>query len=164
MGRALHWGTGSPASLSCLSLSHCVALGHVTSLSALAPLCDGVVPPNRALSACLLIFVLVKCLRGVLGEALRGHMAGTDPSLEASRSRALFSFPRARGRSHARRGFAGEERSGGPVALPSSLSLAAVCRLKHFTDSAHSALGKHAGKQTALLSGGQLKISLRDGG
>lgn len=35
-GTALHRGTGNPASLSCLSLSHCVALGHCHF-----PLCPG---------------------------------------------------------------------------------------------------------------------------
>lgn len=29
-GQSPRWGTGSPASLSCPALSHCVALGHVT--------------------------------------------------------------------------------------------------------------------------------------
>lgn len=109
-GRALRWGTGNPASLSCLSLSHCVALGHVTSLSAPAPLCHGVVPPNRALSACLLVFVLVKCLGGVFGDALPGRgrhgpIARGEPWLstvlcpQSSRSRAQCGW-RERWRTH----------------------------------------------------------------
>lgn len=146
-GRALRWGTGNPASLSCLSLSHCVALGHVTSLSAPAPLCHGVVPPNRALSACLLVFVLVKCLGGVFGDALPGR-GRHRPVAHGGPRQSTVLRPQS-SRSHAQRGRAGGERGGGPITLPWWLSCLPFETLSS-ADSAPSALHTRAGTQTAL--------------
>lgn len=87
-GTALHRGTGSPASLSFLSLSHCVALGHCHFPLCLGSSAMGWFHPAQ-LSACLPSLSL-RSFGGVLGEALPGQGRHSPGPV-------LFSFPKAAG-------------------------------------------------------------------